>query len=62
VAFDGISVTRVKPVAKHYYTNGQRVVMRKNVAQTCLLTDHLGSTSLAVDASSVKTAEMCFKP
>lgn len=62
VAFEDIFVTRMKPVTEYYFANGQRVAMRKNGAVTYLLTDQLGSTSLAVDASGVKTAEMRYKP
>jgi len=41
---------------------GTRVAMRMTGALSYLLTDHLGSTSVSVDASGVKTGATGFYP
>ena len=49
-------------VTKYYFAGSQRIVMRKDGVLTYLLTDQLGSTSLAADASGAKISEMRYKP
>ena len=44
-------------VTKYYYAGSQRIAMRKGTTLTYLLGDHLGSTSLAVDASTCEVVE-----
>jgi hypothetical protein len=49
---------------KYYYAGGQRVAMRKGNPGTVsfLLGDHLGSTSLTVNSSGARVAELRYKP
>ena len=61
VAFEDVSATQLKPATKYYYAGDQRVGLRTNGALTYLLGDHLGSTSLALDAGGAKTAELRYK-
>ena len=49
-------------ITKYYFAGSQRIGMRKDGVLTYLLTDQLGSTSLAVDASGAKISEMRYKP
>ena len=59
VNFDDIEVSQFK---KYYYAGGQRLAMRDANNLFMLFGDHLGSTSLTVDAGGVKTGEMLYKP
>ena len=61
VAFEDVSATQLKPATKYYYAGDQRVGLRTNGALTYLLGDHLGSTSLALDAGGAKTAELRYR-
>ena len=47
---------------KYYYFNGQRVAMRRNGVLYYLAGDHLGSTSVVIDATGNKVAENRYKP
>ena len=49
-------------VLKYYFFNGQRVAMRQDGVVQYLLGDHLGTTSLALDASGNKVAEIRHLP
>ncbi len=44
-------------VPKYYFFGGQRVAMRKDGVVYYLLGDHLGSTSVVLDADGAKVAE-----
>ena len=46
----------------YYYAGAQRVAMRDDGTLYYLLSDHLGSTSITLDASGNKVAEMRYKP
>jgi RHS repeat-associated protein len=46
----------------YYYAGSQRVAMRENDTLFYLLGDHLGSTSLTLDANGNKVAEQRYKP
>ena len=46
----------------YYYAGAQRVAMREDGTLYYLLSDHLGSTSLTLDASGNKLAEQRFSP
>jgi len=46
----------------YYFVGGQRIAMRKDGAVTYLHGDHLGSASLATDASGAKVSEMRYTP
>ena len=46
----------------YYYAGAQRVAMREDGTLYYLLSDHLGSTSLTLDASGNKVAEQRFSP
>jgi RHS repeat-associated protein len=66
---DGTTTTRTAPVqvnglgiAKYYFFNGQRVAMRKEGVLYYLAGDHLGTTSLVLDASGNKVAESRYYP
>jgi RHS repeat-associated protein len=48
-------------VTKYYYAGAQRVAMRKGSTLSYLLSDHLGSTSLTLDASGNVTSELRYK-
>jgi RHS repeat-associated protein len=58
----GIYEVQGGTVTKYYYAAGQRVAMRKNGAVTYLHGDHLGSTSLATDASGQPLARVLYYP
>jgi RHS repeat-associated protein len=62
VAFDDVSLTKLQPATKYYFAGSQRIAMRKNGVMTYLLSDQLGSTSLAVDASGAKISEVRYDP
>jgi RHS repeat-associated protein len=54
-------------VTKYYFAGAQRIAVRKSIVPqsstlTYLLGDHLGSTSLAVDASTGEVVETRYKP
>jgi hypothetical protein len=53
VAVDDVSLTGPR-VTKYYYLGGQRVAMRQGGVLTYLHGDHLGSASLATNASGAK--------
>lgn len=61
VAMDDGSLTG-STVTKYYYLGGQRVAMRQGGVLTYLLGDHLGSASLATNASGAKVAEQRCLP
>ncbi|MBN2007509.1 MAG: RHS repeat-associated core domain-containing protein [Anaerolineae bacterium] len=46
----------------YYFAGGQRIAMRKDGKITYLHGDHLGSASLATDASGAKVSEMRYTP
>jgi hypothetical protein len=46
----------------YYYVGAQRVAMRDDGTLYYLLSDHLGSTSLTLDASGNKVTEERYKP
>jgi RHS repeat-associated protein len=48
-------------VTKYYYFAGQRVAMNKGGVVYYLVTDHLGSASLALDSSGAKVSEMRYR-
>jgi RHS repeat-associated protein len=48
-------------VTKYYYAGTQRVAMRKGSTLSYLLGDHLGSTSLTLDASGNMVSELRYK-
>jgi len=47
---------------RHYNAGAQRVAMREDGTLYFLLSDHLGSTSLTLDSSGNRVAEMRFTP
>jgi RHS repeat-associated protein len=47
---------------KYYYASGQRVAMRTGSTLYFLLGDHLGSTSITVNTSGVRSAELRYYP
>jgi RHS repeat-associated protein len=49
-------------ITKYYHLGGQRVAMREGGILTYLHTDHLGSASLATDATGGVTSEMRYYP
>ena len=49
-------------VTKYYYLGSQRVAMRQGGVLTYLHGDHLGSASLATNASGAKVAEQRYLP
>ena len=49
-------------ITKNYYAGTQLIATRKGGALSYLLSDHLGSTSLAVDSSRTVTASQRFTP
>jgi len=49
-------------VLKYYFFNGQRIAMRQDGVVQYLLSDHLGSTSLALDGSGNKVTESRYFP
>ena len=48
-------------VTKYYYSGNQRIAMRSNGTLLVLVGDHLGSTSLTVDANGVRVSELRYK-
>ena len=62
VAFDDVSATEMNSLMKYYYAGSQRIAMNKNGVLTYLLTDQLGSTSLALDASGAKISDVRYDP
>ena len=48
-------------VTKYYYAGAQRVAMRKGSTLSYLLSDHLGSTSLTLDAGGNLISELRYK-
>ncbi len=47
----------------YYFAGGQRIALRVSDGElTYLHGDHLGSASLATDASGVKVNELCYPP
>jgi len=56
VAVDDVSLTGAT-VTKYYYLGGQRVAQRQGSVLTYLHGDHLGSASLATDASGTKITD-----
>ena len=48
-------------VTKYYFAGAQRIAMKKDGALNFLLGDHLGSTSLVVDATGNVVSEMKYK-
>jgi RHS repeat-associated protein len=48
-------------ITKYYYAGSQRIAMRTNGTLNYLLGDHLGSTSLATDATGYNTIETRYK-
>jgi len=46
----------------YYFADGQRIAMRKDGKVTYLHGDHLGSASLATDASGARVSEMRYTP
>jgi RHS repeat-associated protein len=61
VAMDDVSLTGAT-VTKYYYLGSQRVAMRQGGVLTYLHGDHLGSASLATNASGAKVSEMRYLP
>ena len=61
VAMDDVSLTG-PTVTKYYYLGGQRVAMRQGGVLTYLHGDHLGSASLATNASGAKVSEQRYLP
>jgi len=57
VAVDDVSLTGPTVTKYYYYLGGQRVAMRQGGALTYLHGDHLGSASLATDASGAKITD-----
>ena len=49
-------------VTTYYFAGSQRVAMRKGGVPTWFIADHLGSTSLTLDASGNKIGEMKYMP
>lgn len=49
-------------VRKYYFSGTQRVAMRENNTLYFLAGDHLGSTSIIIDAAGNKVGEMRYKP
>jgi len=49
-------------VRKYYYAGDVRVAMRDGSTLYWLLTDHLGSTSLALDSSGNRVTELRYMP
>lgn len=49
-------------VRQYYYANGQRVAMRVNGTLYWLLTDHLGSTNVTLDAGGNRVTELRYYP
>jgi RHS repeat-associated protein len=63
VLFTASPVLAAGPVVtKYYYAAGQRVAMRQGSEVTYLHGDHLGSTSLATNASGAKVARVLYYP
>lgn len=48
-------------ITKYYYAGSQRIAMRTNGTLNYLLGDHLGSTSLTIDAAGNKVSEIRYK-
>jgi RHS repeat-associated protein len=46
---------------KYYYANGQRIATRTGSTLNYLLTDHLGSTSIATSSTGVNVGELRYK-
>jgi hypothetical protein len=61
VALDDVSLTG-PTVTKYYYLGSQRVAMRQGGVLTYLHGDHLGSASLATNASGAKVSEQRYLP
>jgi RHS repeat-associated protein len=57
-----ISAGTTSTVHKYYFSGAQRVAMRENTTLYFLAGDHLGSTSLIIDANGNKVGEMRYKP
>ncbi|MEO0249402.1 MAG: RHS repeat-associated core domain-containing protein [candidate division WOR-3 bacterium] len=57
-----IESTPAPEVRKYYFFGGQRLAMRKGGVVYYLAGDHLGSTSLTVDAGGNKASELRYKP
>jgi hypothetical protein len=49
-------------VRKHYYAGDQRIALRVNGTLYWLLTDHLGSTNVTLDASGHRVTELRYLP
>jgi RHS repeat-associated protein len=58
----GIYEVQGDTVTKYYYAAGQRVAMRQDGVVYYLHADHLGSTSLATDASGQPLARVLYYP
>jgi hypothetical protein len=48
-------------MVKYYYAGGTRVAVRVGTTLSYLLGDHLGSTSITVNTSGTKIAELRYK-
>jgi RHS repeat-associated protein len=48
-------------VTKYYYAGSQRIAMRENGVLSFILSDHLGSTSLVINASGVVISDIKYK-
>jgi hypothetical protein len=55
--FDDVYVKEVVNIRKYYFFGGQRVAMRRDNVLYYIAGDHLGTTSLVLDAQGTKVAE-----
>jgi RHS repeat-associated protein len=49
-------------LVKYYYAGAQRIAMAEGSTVSYLLGDHLGSTSLTINSSGLRVAELRYKP
>jgi RHS repeat-associated protein len=49
-------------LVKYYYADAQRIAMAEGSTASYLLGDHLGSTSLTLNSSGTRVAELRYKP